>query len=307
VLGLFFLFQNIERMAIVFTINSVHVIHVNGIAAIEPPSTSSTNNLTESEINFGKKNEKSMVKPRISQRKKVLPTEVLSNLENDAEDINSLGLRLEKEQHERKEECRKEIFKDIFINAQRQIPWMKTVFILIATIVMSFVFTTPFSLIPTHNVLHHLGSWYEILFPTVPYYFLAGFYNTFLAGYSMNIGYIKKIRHSVVVSIVGSILALLMCTASYFIWTYALHYQYPVPFIGYVIHFINFPIMWFILWFQFPSKWRQNSMFRRRFKFYIFTLFYGLVIINPVQYCSKAASYVQEFISADYCTHFDCH
>ena len=207
------------------------------------------------------------------------PTILDAVLQNDMDQT----LDQESLDHEFIGNLRFQAFKNILSNAKVQVDWSKFVFYILGTLLTSAFMTIPMSLIPMHNVFCDPNYWYETALQHS--FNIAGMSVTyvFTCGYYLNISYIKTTRNILVVCLIGVIITLITYTAGYYIWTYALEFQYPPPFIGYTVALFAHNSQIFTLWFCIPLSWRRNTQFRRRLKF-CYSSFLFMAFVIPVQY-----------------------
>ena len=64
------------------------------------------------------------------------------------------------------------------------------------------------------------------------------------------------------VYITGAVTLALVWTTLYLVWVPAFGLQYPVPMVGAAIALVPFWTMTAVLWFKFPSEWREEPAFR---------------------------------------------
>ena len=207
------------------------------------------------------------------------PTTQDNLLSNDMDQT----LKQESLDHELNGNLRFEAFKNILSNVKVQVGWSRFVFYILGTLLTSAVMTIPMSLIPVHNVFCDPNYWYETSLQHS--FHIAGMsvYYVFTCGYCLNIIYLKTTRNILVVCLVGVIIALISYTAGYYIWTYALKFKYPAPFIGYTVALFAYNGQIFTLWFCIPLCWRRNKQFQRRLKF-CYSSFMFMVFVIPFPY-----------------------
>ena len=174
------------------------------------------------------------------------------------QDNSSIDLESEKEQHELKCHIRTESLKAILAGAPTQSSWPAFMFQILGTILMSFVSTFPWSLIPAHNVVHNPEYWYEIILPNASICVINGLFFLLITGTYMNINYIKRVRHVLAILIVNIVCSLVLHPFAYYMWTYVMKYKYPVPFLGFFIVYINWLAMFLTNWFQFPLQCQKT-------------------------------------------------
>ena len=90
---------------------------------------------------------------------------------------------------------RTDLFTKILMNEPtNELSWLKFTLQLSGAILFSLVATIPFSVIPIHNVFLEPSYWFEIPLQAMAINILWAIYHPTVAGYYMNIGYIKKAR-----------------------------------------------------------------------------------------------------------------
>ena len=192
--------------------------------------------------------------------------------DNEQEVILTTSLDLEETLHKKQANERNETFKSIILNNQVDFSWRELLYYTFGPIIIGFAATTPYSLIPAHDLIQYPEYWYEILFHG-PYITFFGYaYRCLFQGLFMNIQYLKTNRVIFLQSIIGFAEMFTYLLFTYYIWTRILSYQYPMPFLGLTTVYVN-SIFYFIeIWALFPKEWRQNSGFKRRMKNFIFEI-----------------------------------
>jgi hypothetical protein len=67
-------------------------------------------------------------------------------------------------------------------------------------------------------------------------------------------------------------------SACYYLWVHVLVLQYPMPFIGLSGYLPAMMITFLIIICKFPKSWQVTEAFKKRWKFYIFVIFYTQII-----------------------------
>ena len=195
----------------------------------------------------------------------------------NAEDSFDAGLELENSEHERNAKFRTEVFASILANSSIQFSWKKYGFYVLyiaGIIIMSALFAIVMGIIPNHNVFLEPDYWYEITYSYPFYALITSSFYSFFTGYCMNIKYIRSIRKIFLMFIALLVWIFVFHVFIYFIWTYGMGYHYPIPFTGFLMLFAYQIFLHLVIWFQFPSKWRNNTTFRRRMKQIIMAMLY---------------------------------
>jgi hypothetical protein len=210
----------------------------------------------------------------------------VKNVSNDDTNISDSddndSLEFEKTQHRQKADLRMELFKKILCNEEVESNVTKFCVSIVVCILVTSASSFAFTLIPVHNLMLYPSYWYEFIFQGITWCIWIGIFYTYVNGYYLNIEYIKGIRHTVVFFLAMIMSAVLVFICVYFIWTCALHFCFPMPFLGHAVYFsINFVAI-ILFWLRFPIGWKKNSRFRRRLKFWTLGISYAILI--PVQY-----------------------
>ena len=78
-----------------------------------------------------------------------------------------------------------------------------------------------------------------------------------------------KLKNIANITFIAILLTNSIILASYYTWTAALDYQYPIPFLGIALWCVmTFPFF-IMIWFNFPKEWRLDNDLRNRMKYYI--------------------------------------
>ena len=217
---------------------------------------------------------KQTIKTLITKHKNVSSDE--STNHSNAEVITSL--EVERAQHENKAYLRTNLFKQILVDEQIELSTLNFFLFILGTILVCSASTFIYTLIPLHNVIIYPSYWYEILFISTSWSIWAGFSITYYCGWYLNLSYISGVRHSLVICVTMSVIAILCTIAMYVIWTCALGFGFPLPWWGYIVGNLAYWPTLSILWFRFPIEWRKNVTFRRRFKWFLVIALYRQVI-----------------------------
>ena len=156
--------------------------------------------------------------------------------------------------------------------------WLKFSLQLAGAIIFSLVATIPFSVVPIHNVFLEPSYWFEIPLQAMAINILWAIYHPTVAGYYMNIGYIRKARRILEFLFLWTFVVLFVEAAAYFIWTHRMNYQYPIPFSGYLTSYICMGTMLATIYFAFPIRWRRDKAFQKRFKYFLLTYFFSTIV-----------------------------
>ena len=207
---------------------------------------------------------------------------------NDSEN-NYIGnkpsyLDSEKVKSDEKARKRNQIFEFILQNQPTQLSWIGLLFYPFAIIFISFLFLVPFCFVPAHDLVIYPEYWYEILFHGtymfIPFYW----FWTYLAGAYLNLSCSYHWKHLVIVSFVASTIMFSFTISTYYFWTKALLYQYPIPFCGLItctLMNLSFcPTVWYLI----PSGLRKNRGLKNRIKNFILHMISGMTVVLFYQF-----------------------
>ena len=143
-------------------------------------------------------------------------------------------------------------------------------------IVTSFFATSIYILIPVHDVITNPEYWYEIMLQTSIILVVMG--DVFVVNCSewMNIDRIKTIKNVVIVSIVLVTVYITIWCSSYVVWTHGLDYQWPIPFVAYLVTYTAIFYGWIALFYCYPKAWRKDKLFNKRIKFFLIALSFNM-------------------------------
>ena len=191
--------------------------------------------------------------------------------ENDELFIQDSGvLQLEKALQEMDFNDRENYCDQIVRETSTEYHLCKYVFIGLCNILLPFLLTCFYTLIPVHNIFRDHQFWYELplqgLFSLLPS--LAA---TIIVRCScfLNINYIKKLRYFLGMWLAAALAIFVEQFIGYEIWTEVLCFQYPIPLNGYIAGCFLLVTLFVTLWYQFPSEWRKDVSFRKRLRFVI--------------------------------------
>lgn len=143
-----------------------------------------------------------------------------------------------------------------------------------AGVVLSIVLTSIITIWPQHNVIMMPQYWYELILSYVFGWSIGvGAVVVTTCSYSMNTDKIKTWQATFTIFIATSVSYLLSYVCLSTIWYHVLHFQHPMPMIGYSS--IALTLIWIFVsnWFVFTPQWRKNKVFRRRLWFWMLALF----------------------------------
>ena len=195
------------------------------------------------------------------------------------ENTSSTEIGLEKLEHELKSEQRIKLFNDILSNSPTQNSWIRYVLYGLSSLVITLLATSQFTMIPAHNIIHYPEYWYEFPLQSLVFGFILAAFILFQCSYWMNIRYIRKLRAYLMICLAGILVLAVVAPSGYIIWTYVLHYHYPIPFLGYTFGYSTIISFYVTLWFQFPASWRKNDGFRKRLKYFFIALTFNQTLL----------------------------
>ena len=202
---------------------------------------------------------------------------------NDPIECTSIQtIEIEKKTHEMKLRRRMDTFKNILISTPNLTITWNCLFYILSSVVIILISTFPFTLIPAHNVILYPRFWYEFPLQVLGYGPQLAADILLHCSYWMNIDYIRKYRHFLIMCMVGFAGMAILYPCGYIIWRYALHLQYPVPFNGYIYWYTILISFYVTLWFRFPINWCKNNAFRIRLRMFLVAILFNKTI--SVQY-----------------------
>ena len=220
----------------------------------------------------------------------ITPIEISSDeVTNHNHDHNdsSRAIELEMVKHEIKADIRLKTFEDILSNSPNQISVPKYLLYGVISVVITWISISPFSLIPVHNIILYPNYWYEFPLQMCGYGPLLAAFIILHCSYWMNIDYIKKTRHFFIMWLIAYVGMTILYPTGYIIWTHALHYQYPIPFNGYMYWYTIIICLYVTWWFRFPVDWRNNEAFRKRLKYFLIAVLCNQMITLQYSIISK--------------------
>ena len=189
------------------------------------------------------------------------------------------ALQMEREEHILQSEERYETFKDILYNQSREKISPKYLLYAFLGILPALASKWVYTLIPVHNVVLRSSYWYELPIQLIfGYLFVWTTYGIYTCSYLMNIKYIKKIRHAVILWLVMVVITITFFGALYVFWEEFLYYQYPVPMMGYTYLLLSIISILIAIWFRFPLEWIKQEEFRKRLLWFSLSFFIAQLV-----------------------------
>ena len=188
-------------------------------------------------------------------------------------------LDMEREDHMLQSEERYEIFKDILNNQSREIVSPKYLLYAFLGILPALASKWVYTLIPVHNAVLNPNYWYELPLQLIFGYLIVWTtYGMYACSYFMNIRYIKKIRHVGILWMVMTVTTFTFFGALYVFWEQFLHFQYPVPMMGYMYLLLSIITILMAIWFRFPLEWIKQGPFRKRLLWFSISFFVAQLV-----------------------------
>ena len=199
------------------------------------------------------------------------------NIRYEREDSDE-SLEHEKSNHEERNKLRNDTFVALISGKHTETSWTKGILLLILVVLIGFPSTFLYTLVPMHDLLMYPGYWYEILFHGSILHTLRSIAFCLPASWFMNITQMRKIRTLASVCIASNLFNTAWLIVSYYVWTYILQYQYPIPFVGYALYGTETIVHIAVLFYRFPKTWRQDLGFKRRMKFFLIIIQYIILL-----------------------------
>ena len=215
--------------------------------------------------------------------------------------FKSLTLENEQLYHEGIRRRRKELLNSIILNRPIEMSWYRGLLLAPGIIIVGFLYTTPLTLIPAHDLLKHPDYWYEHIFHGLLVNISGRISQCFIASYVLNVTKIRSIRNIVFMVLIGSGKMILFIIGCYYTWTRIIGYKYPIPFLGLVSTSLFRALYFGSQWFCFPKEWRKNDKFRNQMKSYLMCVL--IHYVNTILFTSlqtlliKSSAWTQPFIS----------
>ena len=195
----------------------------------------------------------------------------------EIQENSPVSLEDQKKLYQERTTKREERFECIILNKQVEFSWVVFLSCLFGITLIGFVSTTPITLVPAHDLILFPEYWFEVLFHGLIFLTAQNLYMCFVNESVLNVSYNIEKRNIVQLVLIGMAASTTLMLALYYIWTYHLEYQFPMPFLGLILVSSMMFIFLPILWFKLPPEWRENSKLQRRMMLFAF-----LTILNPV-------------------------
>ena len=186
-----------------------------------------------------------------------------TNSENKAVAYNCI--QAEKEHHVFQSVKRHDTFKNILLNKSTDKISPKYALFAFIGIIPALTSKWIYTLIPVHNVIENPNYWYELpLQLMIGYLVIWATYGTFACSYFMNIKYIRKLRHVLVLWFILASLTIIFFGTLFLVWEDLMQLRYPVPLMGYIYLLISILGIIVAIIFRFPWSWLKHEKFRKR-------------------------------------------
>ena len=179
----------------------------------------------------------------------------------------------------RKRETR---FKRIILNEPIEFTWTEYIVWPLCMVLITFSSTIPLTLIPAHDIIQFPNYWYESLFHGVLLSTWSSACWSFTAGMVLNINFILLRTNLLFVIIIGNVTWLCLQVSSYYFWTEILLYQYPIPFLGFIMAFLMNLFSCCLTSVRISMRKNVYEKIRKRILFYL--LFNIIIIILTIVY-----------------------
>jgi len=153
-------------------------------------------------------------------------------------------------------------------------------FYLVIVVILSILFSVPATLIPMKNAIHYPSHWWDIIIPANIGSSLYMALNTVLElKLVFKFEFVNYFKPFIRLYATVILSAVIPFCGTHLIWTVCLGYNYPLPFVGFVIYFFWYGTHFVALWFLFPYELRVQKDVRNRILKYFFYrlwfMFYG--------------------------------
>ena len=135
-------------------------------------------------------------------------------------------------------------------------------------------------LIPQHNVIEMPVFWYESLFVQIfGWWILYCARTVFDASMVLDFSQIKTFKTVFQLFLTASISASIFHCFLYLLWSWILHYNWPMPFHSLISGYATLFVIMVRLWFTFPKHTRRNATFRKQLlAFFAYNLWVAVAI-----------------------------
>ena len=188
------------------------------------------------------------------------------------------SLDQEKAKHEEKNKRRKNLFESLILGGEVEVSWTKGFLTVIGIIIASLISTLYLTVVPAHDVVQNPQYWYEILYHGTIGHISISIGFCVPASWFMNISQMRKPRTLAIVCLISNVVGNTWVLLNYIVWTHILHFEYPVPFLGYTHYGIDVIISIIALYFNYPKSWRNDSTFKTRMKFSLVLVQYLIIL-----------------------------
>ena len=135
-------------------------------------------------------------------------------------------------------------------------------------------------LIPQHNVIEMPEFWYESLFVQIfGWWILYCARTVFDASMVLDLSQIKTFKTVFKLSLTASITASIVHCFLYLLWSWILHFNWPMPFHSLISGYVTLFAIMVRLWFTFPKHTRSIATFRKQLlAFFAYNLWIAVAI-----------------------------
>ena len=195
-------------------------------------------------------------------------------------DVTQINDPVESEKLDRalKADQRYKIYKEILHNSYTDKIPSKVALYGFGGVVLGILCNCITTLIPMHNVIEQPEYFLESILvaaPGIPVY--VGQMQTFLR-YWMNTSCLSTLKNFSFTALFCVIYGISINVPIYLIWSGVYGYPFPMPFHTFLKATTMMFFAFLVLWYQFPLQHRRNKNFKRRFRYFIYS-----VLLNYVQ------------------------
>lgn len=220
------------------------------------------------------------------KNKVVEENEPNGNFSNNITVLNSIYM--EKEDHVCRSEKRYEDFREILVGTSKGKVSSKYALFALLGIVPALSSKWIYTLIPVHNVIENSYYWYELPFQLMFGYLLIwATYGIFACSYFMNIKYIRKLRHIVILWFIMVFSTITFFGCLYLVWEKLVHLKYPVPLMGYAYLVTSIFVIIIALCFRFPLVMLKDKSFRKRLLWFSLAFFLAQLLYVEYGFLTK--------------------
>ena len=195
--------------------------------------------------------------------------------ENQSNDVGTLDSA--KKMHEEKHQNRVEHYESILVNNTTDLSVKQLFLYTLGMILISFITTLPYSVIPAHDIIQSPEYWYEVIFHSTHSTWIGWGFRSLEVDKYLNIQFFQQKRNMLSIILLGITSGIIIFLITHYIWTGIHGFQYPIPFLGMIFVYPLNILYLIVCWSFFPKKWRQNWSFRKRYGWFVLLQFTTIV------------------------------